>query len=187
MTQNGKLILDIVMNSNAHLTAEQIFLQLKQTAPKIVLSTVYNNLNTLCEQGMLRKVSIEGSPDRYDKNTKHDHLVCKQCGALSDKTFADLYMKSGLYITGLVKRLFRSKKMKQLFPNDHERIKHIMEHQVYGFAPTRIIYLIATNYIFGFDKDLKDSLMEKNFKQVDAAKYAQEGTLQDVVQREFEK
>ena len=90
MTQNGKLILDIVMNSNAHLTAEQIFLQLKQTAPKIVLSTVYNNLNTLCEQGMLRKVSIEGSPDRYDKNTKHDHLVCKQCGALSDKTFADL-------------------------------------------------------------------------------------------------
>ena len=90
MTQNGKLILDIVMNSNAHLTAEQVFLQLKQTAPKIVLSTVYNNLNTLCEQGMLRKVSIEGSPDRYDKNTKHDHLVCKQCGALSDKTFADL-------------------------------------------------------------------------------------------------
>lgn len=90
MTQNGKLILDIVMNSNAHLTAEQIFLQLKQTAPKIVLSTVYNNLNTLCEQGMLRKISIEGSPDHYDKNTKHDHLVCKQCGALSDKTFADL-------------------------------------------------------------------------------------------------
>lgn len=90
MTQNGKLIFDIVMNSNAHLTAEQIFLQLKQTAPKIVLSTVYNNLNTLCEQGMLRKISIEGSPDRYDKNTRHDHLVCKQCGALSDKTFADL-------------------------------------------------------------------------------------------------
>ena len=70
MTQNGKLILDIVMNSNAHLTAEQIFLQLKQTAPKIVLSTVYNNLNTLCEQGMLRKISIEGSPDRYDKKTR---------------------------------------------------------------------------------------------------------------------
>lgn len=102
-----------------------------------------------------------------------------------DKTFADLYMKSGLYITEIVKRLFRSKKMKQLFPDDQERIKHIMEHQVYGFAPTRIIYLIATNYIFGFDKDLKDSLMEKHFKQIDAAKYAEEGTLQDIVQHEF--
>lgn len=47
--------------------------------------------------------------------------------------------------------------------DDHDRIKHIMEHQVYGFAPTRIIYLIATNYIFGFDKGLKDFSMEKHF------------------------
>ena len=52
------------------------------------------------------------------------------------------------------------------------QIKHIMEHQVYGFAPTRIIYLIATNYIFGFNMNLKDSLMDKHFKQIDAAKYA---------------
>lgn len=102
-----------------------------------------------------------------------------------DKTFADLYMKSGLYIAEIVKRLFRSENMKQLFPDNHERIKHIMEHQVYGFAPTRIIYLIATNYIFGFDKDLKNSLMAKHFKQIDAAKYAQEGTLTDIVQLEF--
>lgn len=102
-----------------------------------------------------------------------------------DKTFADLYMKSGLYITEIIKRLFRSEKMKQFFPDDHDRIKHIMEHQVYGFAPTRIIYLIATNYIFGFDKGLKDFLMEKHFKQIDAAKYAQEGTLPEIVQREF--
>jgi len=102
-----------------------------------------------------------------------------------DKTFADLYMKSGLYITEIIKRLFQSEKMKQLFPDDHERIKHIMEHQVYGFAPTRIIYLISTNYIFGFDKDLKNTLMEKHFKQVDAAKYAKDGTLPEVVQREF--
>ena len=60
-----------------------------------------------------------------------------------------------------------------------------MGHQVYGFAPTRIIYLIATNYIFGFDEELKKSLMKKHFKQIDAAKYAQEGTLQDIVQHEF--
>lgn len=90
MTHHGKLIFDVVVNSNDHLTAEQIFLKLKQTAPKIVLSTVYNNLNSLCEEGLIRKVSVKGGPDRYDKNTKHDHLVCKKCGALSDKTFADL-------------------------------------------------------------------------------------------------
>lgn len=123
------------------------------------------------------------------KVVKHmvDDLEANTPGIFDDpnKTFADLYMKSGLYITEIVKRLFRSKKMKQLYPDDQLRIKHIMEHQVYGFAPTRIIYLIATNYIFGFDENLKNNLMEKHFKQIDAAEYAKEGTLEEVVQREF--
>lgn len=116
-----------------------------------------------------------------------DDLEANNPGIFDDpnKTFADLYMKSGLYITEIIKRLFRSEKMKQLFPDEQERIKHIMEHQVYGFAPTRIIYLIATNYIFGFDEGLKSSLMEKHFKQIDAAEYAKKGALQEIVQREF--
>lgn len=90
MTKNGKIILDIINNSYEHLTAEQVFLAAKKIAPKMVLATVYNNLNTLVEEGLISKVSIEGSPDRYDRATKHDHLVCKKCGALSDITFADL-------------------------------------------------------------------------------------------------
>ncbi len=90
MTRNGKLILDIINDSGDHLTAEQVFMRLKAIAPKTVLATVYNNLNTLCDEGLIRRISIEGSPDRYDKAVKHDHLVCKKCGALSDITFADL-------------------------------------------------------------------------------------------------
>jgi type II restriction enzyme len=101
-----------------------------------------------------------------------------------DKTFADLYMKSGLYITEIVKRLYASEKMKQLFPDDKERIRHILQKQVYGFAPTRIIYLIAMHYIFGFDEEL---LKEKNnFRQVDTAEYAKEGTLAELVDKEFD-
>lgn len=123
------------------------------------------------------------------KVVKHmvDDLEANNPGIFDDpnKTFADLYMKSGLYITEIIKRLFRSEKMKRLYPDDKARIKHIMEHQVYGFAPTRIIYLISTNYIFGFDENLKNNLMEKHFKQIDAAEYAKEGTLEEVVQREF--
>ncbi|WP_394267381.1 Fur family transcriptional regulator [Anaerotignum sp.] len=90
MTRNGQRILDIILQSQDHLTAEQIFWQLKQTAPKTVLATVYNNLHTLCEEGLIRKISVEDGPDRYDKAAKHDHLVCKKCGALLDMTFSDL-------------------------------------------------------------------------------------------------
>ena len=59
MTRNGEQILDIINRSTDHLTAEQIFFQMKQIAPKIVLATVYNNLNMLYEQGVIRKVSVE--------------------------------------------------------------------------------------------------------------------------------
>lgn len=90
MSKYAKLILQLINESSGHMTAEQIFLELKKTEPKVVQATVYNNLNMLHREGMIRKVSMEGSPDRYDKIKKHDHLVCKKCGALSDISFHDL-------------------------------------------------------------------------------------------------
>lgn len=100
-------------------------------------------------------------------------------------TFADLYMKSGLYITEIVKRLYRSEKIKAAFPDDKMRIRHILREQVFGMAPTRIIYLIATNYIFGFDPELKGET--KNFVQADAADAAKRGTLKRLVDESFGK
>ena len=100
-----------------------------------------------------------------------------------DKTLADLYMKSGLYITEIVKRLYRSEGLKATFPDEKERIRHILQKQVYGMAPTRIIYLIATNYILGFDDELKGST--HNFVQADAAEAAKAGTLDKLVDQHF--
>lgn len=90
MTRNGKKILEIINNSTEHLTAEQVFFQLRQVSPKIALATVYNNLNALCGEEAIRRVSVAGCPDRYDKMKKHDHLVCSRCKALSDISFSDL-------------------------------------------------------------------------------------------------
>lgn len=100
-------------------------------------------------------------------------------------TFADLYMKSGLYITEIVKRLYANPVMKQFYPDDRERILHIINHQVYGLAPKRIIYLIATNYILGFDNSIKGALDTSHFKQADAAEAAKNGKLQDLIDKEF--
>ena len=102
-----------------------------------------------------------------------------------DKTFIDMYMKSGLFITEIVKRLFQSPKMKELYPDKETRLKHIFEEQVYGLAPTEIIYKIATSYILGFDGDVV--IKKHNFKQVDALPYAKEGTLQDKIDELFGK
>ena len=90
MTKYEKDIFAIVNTSREHLTVEQIFLKLRDIHPQVVLATVYNNLNRLLEEGLIRKVSVEGMPDRYDKMKKHDHLVCKRCGKLADVTLEDL-------------------------------------------------------------------------------------------------
>ncbi len=92
-------------------------------------------------------------------------------------TFMDLYMKSGLYITEIVKRLYRSKKLKALYPDDRQRLEHIFEEQVYGLAPTRIIYNIATNYILGFDEGMDK--IKHNFRMLDATPFAEQGTLEE--------
>lgn len=84
------IILEIINNSNEHMTAEQVFFTLKSTHPSVVLATVYNNLNNLYKQGKIRKISIEGCPDRYDKTIRHDHLVCRCCGKLSDIYLKDI-------------------------------------------------------------------------------------------------
>lgn len=114
-----------------------------------------------------------------------DELEANNPGCFDDpsKTFADLYMKSGLYITEIVKRLYRSKGLRKAFPDEEQRIRHILSKQVYGMAPTRIIYLIATNYILGFDESLKSEM--KNFVQADAAQAAKDNRLEELVEESF--
>ena len=90
MTKYGKKILEIVSSSRSHMTAEEIFDALRQTYPTVVLATVYNNLNRLWQDDLIRKVSVEGMPDRYDRIQRHDHLVCRRCGKLSDIDLGDL-------------------------------------------------------------------------------------------------
>ncbi|MDR0931885.1 MAG: Eco57I restriction-modification methylase domain-containing protein [Victivallales bacterium] len=72
-----------------------------------------------------------------------------------DKTFADLYVKSGLFLAEIVKRLYAG--LKKSIPDKHKRLKHILENQIYGFAPSEIIYNIAKNFVYGNFADIDNS------------------------------
>lgn len=87
-----------------------------------------------------------------------------------DKTFADLYMKSGLYITEIVKRLYIG--LENQIPDPDARLKHILENQVYGFAPSEIIYNIARNFIFGFD-ERAEKINKSHIVHLDTTPYAE--------------
>ena len=105
------------------------------------------------------------------------------CFDRDDKTFIDLYMKSGMYIAEIVKRLYQSDDMKTKYPDGEARLRHIFEHQVYGLAPTEIIYRIATRFLLGFSEDV--NISEHHLRQMDALEYAREGTLEVELDKAF--
>jgi Fe2+ or Zn2+ uptake regulation protein len=103
MTKQRRLVYDIVRSTGEHPDAERVYRAAKERLPSIAMATVYNNLNALTEQGLLRRVRIPGRPDCYDRTTApHDHLLCDGCGVLRDADFGgllkELRRRSGLEI-----------------------------------------------------------------------------------------
>ena len=91
MTKQRQLIYDVVNAAPVHLTAEEIFIKAKSCMPEIAQATVYNNLNYLTDHGIIRRLSILGENDRYDRNVMpHAHLICDKCKAIADVEVADL-------------------------------------------------------------------------------------------------
>lgn len=90
MTKYEAKILELIEASHNHMTAEQVFHALRAVYPAVSQATVYNNLKRLLKEGRIRRVSVEGMPDRYDRTARHDHLVCARCGKLADVTLDDL-------------------------------------------------------------------------------------------------
>ena len=115
-----------------------------------------------------------------------DRLEQENPGCFDDPnaTFADLYMKSGMYITEIVTRLYQSKRMKALYPDDAERLNHIFAKQVYGCAPTEIIYRICLRYILGFSDEIH--IEKNNIRLCDTLEYAKNGTMETEMKKLFD-
>jgi len=101
----------------------------------------------------------------------------------TDSTFIDLYMKSGMYITEIVKKLFANTRYN--YSSDTECLKHILENQVYGLAPTGVLYGITTSYIFGFDDN--HQIDTKNFAKHDLLTEAKDGSAANKIAELFKK
>lgn len=84
MSRYGEEILQVILSSKEHPTAEQIFMEMKKRNSKIVQATVYNNLKSLNDSGKIIRISQAGFPDRYDNTSRHDHMICRFCGAITD-------------------------------------------------------------------------------------------------------
>ncbi len=90
MTKQRRVILEIIRQSEDHLTADQIYQIAKLRLPSIAIGTVYRNLNLMVASGEIRRVCIPKEADRFDRNViDHSHMVCDVCGEIVDVMLSD--------------------------------------------------------------------------------------------------
>jgi Fe2+ or Zn2+ uptake regulation protein len=78
-------IYEALQEGENHATAEEVHAQVSIKYPMIGLSTVYNTLETLCDIGLIRKMTIDAGIARYDVIVQpHAHLVCLGCGEIRE-------------------------------------------------------------------------------------------------------
>ena len=90
MPKYAEEILSAVWELQRHPTAEQVFLEKEKVDPQSALGTVHKHLNALTEEGQLLRITEPGSPDRYDRTERHDHMICSRCGRISDVRLPDM-------------------------------------------------------------------------------------------------
>jgi len=80
MTNQREMILRELRKSKQHLTADELYERVKKRMPRISLATVYRNLETLSEAGIIAKLEVSGRQKRFDYDVReHDHIYCVVC------------------------------------------------------------------------------------------------------------
>ena len=83
-------ILEII-DKNGHIDVDGIYEQIKAIHPTISLATVYKNIISMTQSGVLVEVPIVGKKSKYElKKADHIHLVCTECGYVEDKDCIDI-------------------------------------------------------------------------------------------------
>jgi Fur family ferric uptake transcriptional regulator len=84
MTSQRQVILEYLQEHKDHPTADEVFRMVRRDLPRISLATVYRNLETLAEAGLIRRYGGYGQR-RYEGNAdRHYHVRCLGCGRLED-------------------------------------------------------------------------------------------------------
>jgi Fur family ferric uptake transcriptional regulator len=90
LTPQREATLRVLLENEAdHLSAEDVFMLVKEKAPEIGLATVYRTLELLSELHVVEKMNFGDGVARYDlrddsAHHHHHHLICVQCGSVEE-------------------------------------------------------------------------------------------------------
>lgn len=84
-TIQRELILTVFLRTEGHLSAEDLYTQVREQDPSVGFTTVYRTLKLLSECGLAREERLGDGRRRYEhhyNHEHHDHLICTSCGEL---------------------------------------------------------------------------------------------------------
>src|SRR2546421_9397653 len=84
-TTQRDLILNVFLDTEGHVSSEDLYSIVKAKDPAVGFTTVYRTLKLLKECGLARELEFHDGRTLYEhdyKHTHHDHLICTECGAL---------------------------------------------------------------------------------------------------------
>ncbi|MEK7353371.1 MAG: Fur family transcriptional regulator [Chloroflexota bacterium] len=87
LTPQRLMILGCVEDAGSHISAEEIYAQVKVRYPQMNISTVYRTMELLTELGLVTETDFGDGRARYHcmgKGRNHHHLVCGECGGIID-------------------------------------------------------------------------------------------------------
>lgn len=79
-------VLAAVQGEGNHLDVQAITNEARKRLGTLSTQAVYDNLNTLVEAGLVRRIQPSGHPARYEARVgdNHHHIVCRGCGVTAD-------------------------------------------------------------------------------------------------------
>ena len=86
ITPQREMILEALMHSDQHLTAEKIFDLVRTRTQVINIATVYRTLELLIQHGLAARIFLHDGQMVYTPLTHGPHilLVCRYCGGVAD-------------------------------------------------------------------------------------------------------
>lgn len=84
LTNQRRLILSAFYEAEAHLSAEELYQQLRSIDGSLGQATVYRTLKLMKEAGLAREHRFGDDVTRFEPRlgaSHHDHLICDECGA----------------------------------------------------------------------------------------------------------
>ena len=85
MTRQRNVLLSLLRRMRSHPTADELYLKLRNRLPRISMGTVYRNLQSLCDQGLVSEIATAGRQRRYAAGLEdHYHVRCLKCGRVAD-------------------------------------------------------------------------------------------------------